>query len=301
MAKNRLTQSERRWLTGFSAVVVVLASLYLVFAFARSSSVVVTQPGVEHPPSSRIDLYVYSLNVDPENNNLHVELFPVPRGAVGSALGLTGRASETFQLFVDGAEPPERTIEAGSVIERSDATIGVSDVTPIVNFPFDSYGGLIEASAKLKEPSATGSSNIPVIVHPEPPGVAGYNMLFSSPPGFSAPAALASGHWRTTLNVTRDDDVRLITILVGAILVCSALALLMVCTAIMSGRRKVSTDMLAWMAIFPFALITIRGVIPGAPPVGVNFDVVAYYWPVSVAFLTLIATVVRWLATRGAE
>ncbi len=222
MAKNRLTQSERRWLTGFFAVVFVLASLYLVYAFARSSSVVVTQPGVEHPPPSRIDLYVYSLNVETENNNLQVELFPVPRGAVGTALGLTGRASETFQLFVDGAEPPEETIEAGSVIERSDATIGVSDVTPIVNFPFDSYGGLIEASAKLKEPSPTGSSNIPVIIHPEPPGVPGYNMLFSSPRGFSASAALASGHWRTTISVTRDDDVRLITIMVGAVLVCSA-------------------------------------------------------------------------------
>ena len=101
--------------------------------------------------------------------------------------------------------------------------------------------------------------------------------------------------------MTRDDDVRLITIIVGAVLVCSAVALLAVCTAIMSGRRKVSTDMLAWMAIFPFALITIRAVIPGVPPVGVDFDVVAYYWPVAVAFLALIATVIRWLATRGAE
>jgi hypothetical protein len=71
---------------------------------------------------------------------------------------------------------------------------------------------------------------------------------------------------------------------------------------VMLGRRPNTTSgTLVLFAVFPFALILLRQVVPNAPPVGVDYDVYVYYWTVIAAFLSFVGCAVKWLTTPGAE
>lgn len=295
--RGNLTRSERRWAAGLLVAVAVLGLLYVAFALSRGSSLA-NRPVPGAPaalPASRIDLRVTMVGVDVLNNRINVEVDPVLRGTVGRQLGTVGQAAEPIRLFVDGARPAVQEIAAGALVEPFSASVPITDVHPLVDFPLDRYRGQLVATA------SSGATPIPVVLQPVSPGVAGFTITTSAPAGFSTSGALAAGRWVTSVAIARDEDVRFITLLVGLLLVCSAIGVFAVGLPVILGRREVHVEMLAWMAIFPFALIALRGVIPDAPPDGITFDVLAYYWAIALVFLTFIACVVRWLATRGAR
>jgi hypothetical protein len=296
----RGTRSERRWALAFFVVVVLFGLGYVAFALTRSSSVVV-HPGSSVTgslPRSRIDLYMTPVAIDPENSQIEFDVYPVFLGSIGGQLGTAARASVPLTLYVDGSATPEQTLHKGELLGRFGIKIVLREATGLSSFPFDSYRAQLVASAR----QARSSAPIPVVIYAQPPGVAGYIATFQRAPGFAPQAGLSSGNWRTAVAVRRDMDVKAVTFLVAFVMIFSGLAVLSVGFTIIVGRRKAQTgDSLAWLALFPFALIVLRDVIPVAPPVGVDFDVIAYYWPVAIGFLIFIGCVIRWLATPGAD
>src|SRR5262249_43614333 len=141
---------------------------------------------------------------------------------------------------------------------------------------------------------------IPVVFFPMPDGVSGYHLVFS---GVSTRPASASGqNAELIMNVTRDDDVQAVTILIGIISLGSAAVVLIMATLVVLGRKPNKIDgTIVMAAIIPFALILLRDVIPDAPPVGVDFDVYVYYSSILVAFIAFIACATKWLTTRGSQ
>lgn len=295
--------SQRRLAVGFLVVVLLLGVFYLVFALNRTSnSAVSANPRFSAGlPRSRIDLDVTPVSIDVLDDQMEIEVRPVLHGTIGHALGSLSRAGTAFNLFVDGAQMAEQKVSVGEVIEAFDATVSLKAIRAVNSFPFDSYTGVIVASATTISTPVTRSRPIPTVIRPDPPGVDGFRIGFTSPQGRAQTAALATGQWRTSVAVVRDDNVRFVTLLIALILVLSALSVFAVGYIVVQGRRRVTVDMLAWMAIFPFALIVLREVVPGNPPDGVEFDIVAYYWPIALVFATFVACVLRWLVSKDAD
>ncbi|WP_238406522.1 DUF4436 family protein [Rhodococcus sp. YH1] len=84
----------------------------------------------------------------------------------------------------------------------------------------------------------------------------------------------------------------------GTLVYAAILLLMMVVLAVLAAfvavqtfrrRRAVETDMLAWMAAMLFAVVPLRGILPGSPPIGSWVDVAVTMWVVTalVAALTL--------------
>nr|WP_040783146.1 DUF4436 family protein [Rhodococcus ruber] len=84
----------------------------------------------------------------------------------------------------------------------------------------------------------------------------------------------------------------------GTLVYAAILLLMMVVLAVLAAfvavqtfrrRRAVETDMLAWMAAMLFAVVPLRGILPGSPPIGSWVDVTVTIWVVTtlVAALTL--------------
>jgi uncharacterized integral membrane protein len=297
------SRSERGLAVGFLVVVLLLAVFFVVFALNRTSNSAVSANSRSSAglPRSRIDLDVTPVSVDVLDDQMEIEVRPVLHGTIGHALGSLSRAGTAFSLFVDGAQMAVQKVNVGEVIESFDATVSLKAIRAVNSFPFDSYTGVIVASATTVSTPVTGSRPIPTVIRPEPPGVDGFRIGFMSPRGRAQSAALATGQWRTSVAVERDDNVRFVTLLIALILVLSALSVLAVGYSVVRGHRKVTVDMLAWMAIFPFALIVLREVVPGNPPDGVEFDIVAYYWPIALVFTTFLACVLRWLVSEDAD
>ncbi|MBM4599609.1 DUF4436 domain-containing protein [Rhodococcus hoagii] len=97
----------------------------------------------------------------------------------------------------------------------------------------------------------------------------------------------------------------------GGILVYSALLLaMMVILAALAAfvsiqtarrRRVVHTDMLGWMAAMVFAVIPMRNILPGAPPIGAWVDITVTVWVIVTLVVSLALYVYCWWRDTAGE
>jgi hypothetical protein len=284
----------------YLVVIVTIGLSYLLFGLSRGGDITIQPSAKPRPPlaASRIELFVTPSSIDAQLGQGTVQVVPRLFGAIGSPYGNTSRALVPIRLTIDGAEPPTQQIPAGDVLGVSQTTVLLENAGSLKAFPFDSYTSYLTASAERTD-GATPRT-IPVVIYPSEPGVPGFDITFTgAPPG--QPAGRAQGS-QVVMHVTRDDDVEAVTILVAGMMVLSALVVLGMSWLVMLGRRPNTTSgTLVLFAVFPFALILLRQVVPNAPPVGVDYDVYVYYWTVIAAFLSFVGCAVKWLTTPGSE
>jgi len=288
---------------GFFVVVVLFGVSYTAFALSRSSNIAASKvQSIQRVlPVSRVDLHINPVQIDALNGTMEIAVHPVLRGTIGTPIGSVSRATTSFTLFVDGAAVAEQKFVPGEYVEDFDAEVSLDTVHSVTSFPFDKYTGTIVATAATTATATAPARPIPMFIRVEPPGVDGFTLTFSSSRGAAERLAVGSGQAEVAVSIARDDNVRFVTVLVALVLVASALAVLAVGTVVVLGRRRVTVEMMAWMAIFPFALIVLRDVVPGNPPSGVDFDIIAYYWTIALVFVVFITCVCRWLITRDEE
>ncbi|MDI9950596.1 DUF4436 family protein [Rhodococcus sp. IEGM 1305] len=80
------------------------------------------------------------------------------------------------------------------------------------------------------------------------------------------------------------------------LLMMTILAGLAAFVALQTFRRKraVNTDMLGWMAAMLFAVVPLRGILPGSPPIGSWVDIALTVWVVSTLVASLALFVFCW-------
>ncbi|RZL77547.1 MAG: DUF4436 domain-containing protein [Rhodococcus sp. (in: high G+C Gram-positive bacteria)] len=86
------------------------------------------------------------------------------------------------------------------------------------------------------------------------------------------------------------------------LLMMTTLAVLAAFVALQTFRRKraVNTDMLGWMAAMLFAVVPLRGILPGSPPIGSWVDIALTVWVVSTLVASLALFVFCWWRDSGA-
>ena len=286
-------------LTYFAIVAAIFIS-YVVFAFSRASDVTIRPSAVPHGPlpPNRVELLVEPLTINAVSGEGEVEVVPRLVGDVGVPFGNTSEATVPIQLTIDGATPPTENVSAGEILSVTKPTILLGNSASIKSFPFDSYNARLLASAEST--GGAGPTPIPVVFFPVRDGVAGYHLVFSGVA--TRPSAASGQNVELIMDITRDDDIQAVTMLVGIISLGSALVVLAMATLVVLGRKPNKIDgTIVMAAIIPFALILLRDVIPDAPPVGVDFDIYVYYSSVIVAFLSFIVCATKWLTTRGSS
>lgn len=248
----------------------------VVQADADEVAVIVT-PTALHPASGRLDVEV---TIVPGTD------FTGPDGdtlAVPINLHLAPSASRTELLFPVGSVPT--TFDA-QLMARGRAgrwPLDRFDVTPMVADAYTVAGGAVEIhrSRVLLADNVEGWT-----VRAESVSV---DEEYTSS-GIGAAVYLARG---------------------GGTLVYSAILLLMMATlaalaafvAVQTARRrrKVHTDMLSWMAAMLFAVVPLRGILPGNPPIGSWVDIALTMWVVVTLVGSLTVYVVCWWRDSAGE
>ncbi|MGF7124505.1 hypothetical protein J2X34_004951 [Rhodococcus sp. BE178] len=87
------------------------------------------------------------------------------------------------------------------------------------------------------------------------------------------------------------------------LLMMAVLAALAAFVAVQTARRRrrVHTDMLSWMAAMLFAVIPLRGILPGNPPIGSWVDIALTMWVVVTLVGSLTVYVLCWWRDTAAE
>ncbi len=68
-----------------------------------------------------------------------------------------------------------------------------------------------------------------------------------------------------------------------------------VAVSVLRGRRKAEASLTSWMAAMLFAIVPLRGFLPGSPPIGSWVDYLVVLWVVAGLVAGLVVYVIAWL------
>ena len=205
-----------------------------------------------------------------------------------------------MSLFVEGADEPTRVLAPGQELAPFEMRESLNIIRNPDEFPFDKYEG--ELQARASRTAEAKPLAIPVVIIPDTSGIPGYHFTNTAPTGFQQTVGLATGTWIVETSIVRSTDTQISALLVGLLMLTSAIGAFAMGALVFIGRRPVASgSFLAFAAIFPFSLIALRTAIPDLPHSDVLFDIYVFYPSVTLSFLVLIGGMARWLATPEAD
>lgn len=99
----------------------------------------------------------------------------------------------------------------------------------------------------------------------------------------------------TGTQVARAGSTVAISLLILTLMIVLAVLGLLVARSVASKRRRIEATMASWFGAMLFALVPLRGFLPGAPPLGSWIDILIVFW-VEVALMVALAVFISsWL------
>jgi hypothetical protein len=253
-------------------------------------------------------LHLSVMEVDPITQEMSLRLVPEPRGNL-LAPGAQVLASDLF-LDMQGARAAfGSTLAEGrsDIVFTRDRFMTPVDVTIMLEggsvdrYPFDSYR--VDFMAQLSRPdsmTATGFRGVPLVIKANL-GVAGYELSVKETPRAGVKGG-RDGLTQTTtdtvamaISVRRSQTAFGFAIFLMAIVGSLALACASVAVWVVVLGRKVEPQFFTWMAGTLFAIVGLRGVLPGHPPLGALPDFLVFIWAESLVTLSLLCIVTAYL------
>ena len=305
-----------KWFVVFLVGVVYVAAYSWSLATFRGETSLepITFGAAGEQESDCLVLHISVMEVDPITQELSLRLVPEPRGNL-LAPGAQVLASDLF-LDMQGARASfgstlaegrsDIVFNRGRFMSPADVTI-LLDGGSVDRYPFDSYR--VDFMAQLSRPdstTATGFRGVPLAIKANL-GVAGYELSVTE-----TPAAGVKGG-RDGLTQTATDTVALaisvrrsqtafgfaifLMVIVGSLALACASVAVWVCVL----GRKVEPQFFTWMAGTLFAIVGLRGVLPGHPPLGALPDFLVFMWAESIVALSLLVIVAVYLRRRPSQ
>jgi hypothetical protein len=98
----------------------------------------------------------------------------------------------------------------------------------------------------------------------------------------------------TTVIVNRSFAVKMIALLVAIFCLIIAFTLCYMTIEIVRRNRPPSMQVLVWAAANALGLISVRSLLPGAPRIGITFDIVVYFPALTATLISTVALFVLW-------
>lgn len=245
------------------------------------------------PPRDGVSLHFVPTALDAATSTMTGMLYVVPGD---------GLLDDRGRLRVD------MTVEALPVLGSGTATFPAGQPPTPLNltvratgnvrdYPFDRYDATIVTSVATRPAASQGWSDVPIVVGAEGE-LGGWALTFDSPSEVElagVPFTTADGYGIQALHARRSLSTVALALLLLMLMVLMAVMTAFVTRAVALRRRRVEPALAGWMAALLFALIPLRGFLPGAPPLGSWIDVLVVFWVEIVIMLALAAYVAAWL------
>lgn len=267
------------------------------------------QAGRAEPGHVLLDINI--LEVNPQTQEITARIVPEARGTLlakdGTSLAqplvmdIQGGRASFGSTLAEGQS--EVSFAQGKVMAPLDVTLMLGGGS-VDSYPFDEYR--VPLHINLSRPdkkSPTGFAAVPVCVRLSL-GVAGYKISAAEEP------ALGDQVGRDGKPETKVDTVQLelsvarsatsfwfAAFLMGVVLLLS-LACALVAVWVLVLGRKIEPQFFTWMAGTLFAIVGLRNVLPGNPPLGALPDFLAFIWAESLVALALLCIVGVYLARK---
>ena len=305
--------SARGW-----AVVLLVAALYgagyvwTLATFRGETSVPTRVFGTGGASPDLMTLRLNVLQIDPAVQEVSIRI--IPRAGGELVENNNGTLKEELVLDLEGARASfGSTLAEGSseiIFPKGHATAPL-DATfmleggSVDTYPFDRYRvGVKMTISKRDTASPTGFTAVPLSLELSP-GVAGYKVDArevrhkSEETGRDVRPETESDTVELELTVQRSNTAFWFSIFLMAMVGLLALSCAAIAVSVAVAGRRVEPQFFTWMAGTLFAIVGLRGVLPGNPPLGSLPEFLVFVWAESLVALSLLCIVVVHLRRRG--
>ncbi len=302
--------SRRRW-----AVVVGIAALYAAayiwtLSTFRGETALQTQVfGSATESPDHVVLRLDVMEIEPIVQEITLRIIPSAHGALLAADGISIAQDLVLDLQDARASFGSRLAEGHSeIVFPAGRPMSPLDVTVMLEggsvdrYPFDSYTvDFVAGISRRDAASPTGFRGVPIVIKAGL-AVAGFALQgrTTDPAGAGRDLGVASTGDSTglALEVERSATAFWFSIFLMVIVAALSLACASVAVWVAVLGRRVEPQFFTWMAGTLFAIVGLRSVLPGNPPLGALPDFLVFIWAESIVALSLLCIVIVYLRRK---
>jgi len=265
----------------------------------------------------RMDVYAQITEVNPLKGEAKARIEPWP---LDDSLGYRYRSGwmpvQDMSVHVDaivGGSPTGDNLynfKKNVPVGGFDVTID-EKVTPAANigrYPFDQYSFEIPISASYTDAKGA-TQDLPILPQDYTKKIDTFdismkhvlwtdsNKVVKQNDKASLDAAVAeynTGISSSIFDAKRSNSTKLLTLIILVLMVTALASVATMAFMVASTKRPPTLSALTWSAALTFSLISLRGLFPGSPPIGVIIDRVVYFPSLLVTLVCSLSILITW-------
>ncbi len=283
----------RRLAVGGFVVLVVLVYVAVVLLYAANTRSESGGTSGEPQPDS-VTLEMSPVAVNGAGERLSVDVRVYPQDSIVDAVDDIALTRDLTVIIspIDGTQAIE--LKAGSLALLT-KTISIPASGTVENWPFDRYN----ANLKIVAYSTVDGVKEYAPVYVQWKGsLSGWNFAVAQNDEVTVPVILGDGTKEDVptidMGATRSGSTFAFGFLLLGLLVVMPVLVLFVAIRAFTGHRKVEATLTSWMGAMLFAVVPLRGFLPGSPPIGSWIDFLVVLWVIVALITGLTIYVLAW-------
>ena len=315
----RLHPHAERLLASFLAILIVYGAIIGFSSMSNTKSADAVDTKLSSAISSkRIDVYTQITSVDPLKGEAHARVEPWP---VDISLGYPYRSgwmpNKEIALHVDAVIGSSAKGDNLYVFPKDVPTGGVDVVldeksgsaqSNISRYPFDSYTFEVPMSASYKDDKGA-TQDLPLLPQDYTKAIDTFKVDMhhvlwtdsnqkvdsNNPKSVTAAAdEYNTGIANSIFQVTRSSSTKILTFIILILMLTGLASVTTMALMVASSKRPPTLSALTWAAALTYALISLRGLFPGSPPVGILIDKIVYFPTLLITLVCSLSILVIW-------
>jgi hypothetical protein len=304
----------------FFQSIMALAIVYLAIVFFISQSPAgdskaISDKLIEMSPDNRLDLLIQITGVNPLEGTAEARVLPWPQSDdIGYQFKSGWIPSQNISIHVDsviGASNGgtsvydfEKEVPTGGFNVQIDEQPGAGPRSKVSWYPLDLYNFEVPISVIGEE------SSLNVLPQDYTKNIDTFDIrmthgLWADPVKTVSMAdeksfdlavdEFTNGQSSTVFTATRSNSTKLLVVIILLLMVTAMTSVGILTHMVVNGKRPPSLSSLTWTAALTYSLISLRGLMPGDPPIGIFVDKIFYFPSLILTLICSLWVLVTWV------
>ena len=311
-----MTLMRNRFFQSIMALAIVyLAIVFFISQSPAGDSKAISDKLIEMSPDNRLDLLIQITGVNPLEGTAQARVLPWPQSDdIGYQFKSGWIPSQNISIHVDsviGASNGgtsvydfEKEVPTGGFNVQIDEQPGAGTRSKVSWYPLDLYNFEVPISVVGEE------SSLNILPQDYTKNIDTFDIkmthgLWSDPDKTVTLAdeksfdlavdEFTNGQSSTVFTATRSNSTKLLVVIILLLMVTAMTSVAILTHMVVDGKRPPSLSSLTWTAALTYSVISLRGLMPGDPPIGIVVDKIFYFPSLILTLICSLWVLVTWV------
>ncbi|CAB4639370.1 MAG: DUF4436 domain-containing protein [Actinobacteria bacterium] len=311
-----MTLMRNRFFQSIMALAIVyLAIVFFISQSPAGDSKAIADKLIEMSPDNRLDLLIQITGVNPLEGTAEARVLPWPQSDdIGYQFKSGWIPSQNISIHVDsviGASNGgtsvydfEKEVPTGGFNVQIDEQPGAGTRSKVSWYPLDLYNFEVPISVVGEE------SSLNILPQDYTKNIDTFDIkmthgLWADPVKTVSMAdeksfdlavdEFTNGQSSTVFTATRSNSTKLLVVIILLLMVTAMTSVGILTHMVVNGKRPPSLSSLTWTAALTYSLISLRGLMPGDPPIGIFVDKIFYFPSLILTLICSLWVLVTWV------